>query len=61
MTYETPFSPGGGIAAVMAHLPKSLQENSKVPVYVISPFHKNLTKIIDLEPEMESLSRIKVP
>jgi glycogen synthase len=61
VTYETPFSPGGGIAAVMAHLPKSLQENSKTPVFVISPFHKNLTKIIDLEPEMESLSRIKIP
>jgi glycogen synthase len=61
VTYETPYSLGGGIAAVMAHLPKSLQKISKIPVYVISPFHKNLTKIIAFEPLMDSLETIKVP
>ena len=60
VTYETPFSPGGGIAAVMAHLPRSLQDYSKIPVFIISPFHFNLTKTIKSEPAMVTISTIKV-
>ncbi len=60
VTYETPYSPGGGIAAVMTHLPKALQENSKNPVYVISPFHYNLTKTIAAAPDMVKLATAKV-
>jgi glycogen synthase len=60
VTYETPFSPGGGIAAVMAHLPRSVQDCSKIPVFIISPFHFNLTKTTNYEPEMVTIGTIKV-
>lgn len=61
IAYETPYSPGGGIAAVMAHLPNALQDISKNPVFVISPFHHNLEKTTAAEPEMVKLSTVKVP
>jgi glycogen synthase len=60
VTYETPFSPGGGIAAVMAHLPRSLQEKSNIPVFVFSPYHFNLIKTIQSEPEMVTIAKLKV-
>lgn len=61
ITYETPFAPGGGIAAVMAHLPVALQSVSRIPTYIISPFHINIPKTITSEPEMVNMATIKVP
>lgn len=60
VTYETPYSPGGGIAAVMAYLPRAIQELSKNPVFVISPFHFNITKTKNSEPAMIKLATISV-
>ncbi len=61
ITYETPFAPGGGIAAVMAHLPQSLQEISRIPTFVISPYHANITKTTNLESRMVTIDTIQVP
>jgi glycogen synthase len=61
ITYETPFAPGGGIAAVMAHLPKALQVASGIPTYVITPFHRNIDRTLNAESEMETIATIKIP
>jgi len=60
ITYETPFAPGGGIAAVMSHLPIAVQTASKIPTFVITPFHFNIKKTSQLEPEMKILSSFEV-
>ena len=61
ITYETPFAPGGGIAAVMAHLPQSLQEVSRIPTLVISPFHANIAKTTNQELRMVTIDTIQIP
>lgn len=60
ITYETPFAPGGGIAAVMAHLPGALQVVSSIPTYVVSPFHRNVARTMDAESEMEIIATIQI-
>ncbi len=61
ITYETPFAPGGGIAAVMAHLPISLQAVSQIQTYVVTPFHINIPKTADSESRMEIVRTVQVP
>ena len=61
ITYETPYAPGGGIAAVMAHLPKSIHKSSGLPTYVISPYHRYIAKTTDIEQNMEVICKIQVP
>lgn len=60
VTYETPFAPGGGISAVMAHLPRALQEVSQNPVIVVTPYHINLGKTTSAESKMETIGTVKV-
>lgn len=44
VSYETPFAPCGGIAAVMGRLPAALARAAGVPVCVITPFHHRLER-----------------
>ena len=44
VTYETPFAPCGGIAAVMGRLPGHAEKASGLPVMVITPFHHRIEK-----------------
>lgn len=60
ITYETPFAPGGGIAAVMSYLPHAVQSQSHIPTYVITPFHFNIDKTSRLESEMDTLGTIEI-
>ena len=60
ITYETPYAPGGGIAAVMAHLPQAVQAVSNVPAFVITPFHFKIEKTMHLESEMDIISSISI-
>jgi len=60
ITYETPFAPGGGIAAVMAYLPRAIQSVSQIPTFVITPFHINNKKTYLLESEMDSVGRVQI-
>lgn len=60
ITYETPFAPGGGIAAVMAHLPRAMQSISQIPTFVITPFHYKIKKTADLEREMELIATLNL-
>ncbi|KIX12475.1 glycogen/starch synthase [Dethiosulfatarculus sandiegensis] len=47
LSYETPYTPCAGIAAVMKHLPRALAKASEKPVTVLSPFHHRVIKIKD--------------
>ena len=60
ITYETPFAPGGGIAAVMSYLPHAVQSQSHIPTFVITPFHFNIDKTSRLESEMDTLATVEI-
>lgn len=60
VAYETPFAPGGGIAAVLNFLPAALKKTSGLPTYVITPFHRHITKTTEMFPEMTKVATIKV-
>lgn len=49
VTYESPWFLAGGIAAVMGQLPSATEAASHLPTVVITPFHKNSTKISALQ------------
>ncbi|MBI5572303.1 MAG: glycogen/starch synthase [Desulfomonile tiedjei] len=51
VTYETPFAPCGGIAAVMGQLPSRTQTASGVETIVITPYHHKIAKTASLETE----------
>jgi glycogen synthase len=48
VTYETPFAPCGGIAAVMGRLPAKVQALSHIDSVVITPFHHRLERMASL-------------
>lgn len=60
ITYETPYAPGGGIAAVMAHLPQAVQSVSQVPTFVLTPFHFKIEKTARLEAEMDTIASLEI-
>jgi glycogen synthase len=59
VSYETPFAPCGGIAAVMGRLPARVQESSHVETIVITPFHHRIPKMIALGHSHEGSFGIK--
>src|SRR5690242_12586760 len=59
VTYETPFAPGGGIAAVIGQLPGYLKAASGVPTLVISPFHHKIARMATLK--TNRIGEISVP
>ena len=61
ITYETPFAQGGGIAAVMSHLPQAIQSYSNIPTYVISPYHQIISTTTTLDSEIVSIASIEIP
>ena len=61
ITYETPFAPCGGVAAVMGRLPEYLQKATGIPTVIITPYHYKISRTAELEPEMEIVGVIKVP
>ncbi len=48
VSYETPFAPCGGIAAVMGRLPAQFQAASRQETVVITPFHQRIEKTTGL-------------
>lgn len=61
VTYESPFAPSGGIAAVMSRLPEAIASASRLSTYVFTPFHSRIPKTTSLKDEMTSLGKIIVP
>ena len=51
VTYETPFAPAGGIAAVMGRLPACVQQASRLETIVVTPFHHNIARTTALQTE----------
>jgi len=48
VTYESPWFPAGGIAAVMSKLPAATEMASGLPTVVMTPFHERSTKLASL-------------
>ncbi len=48
VSYETPFAPCGGIAAVMGRLPARVQATSHLDTIVLTPFHHGIEKMAAL-------------
>jgi glycogen synthase len=61
ITYETPFAPCGGVAAVMGRLPHHFHAATGLLTAVITPFHYKIQPTVDLEHEMEPAGDFKVP
>ena len=59
VTYETPFSPCGGIAAVIGRLPRGIQAASALETVVITPYHRRLEKTAVLKPN--HMGEVDVP
>jgi len=59
VTYETPYAPCGGIAAVMGRLPRQIEKASGLSVVVITPFHHRIAKTASLA--MEPVGSFRVP
>ena len=48
VTYETPFTPAGGIAAVMGRLPHYIFKASGLETIVVTPYHHKIGKTANL-------------
>jgi len=59
ISYETPFAPGGGIAAVIGQLPGYVKTASGLPTVVISPFHHKIARMATLT--TNCIGEISVP
>jgi glycogen synthase len=60
ISYETPYAPCGGVAAVLGRLPAHLHRATGLPVAVITPFHYRISRTSNLEAELQLAGRIKV-
>ncbi len=60
VTYETPYTPCGGVAAVMKHLPAATQRAAGKPTIVISPFHHRMRQLSKILPQVERLGNLGV-
>ncbi|HJW90569.1 MAG TPA: glycogen/starch synthase [Anaerolineales bacterium] len=60
ITYETPFAPCGGVAAVMGQLPSRLATATGSPTFVITPFHYKIDRTISLENQMREIGQVQV-
>ena len=50
-TYESPWFPAGGIAAVMGELPSAVEDAAKLPTAVVTPLHFKSPKLAALQKE----------
>ena len=61
VTYETPFAPSGGIAAVMSRLPRYVAAASGLDTFVITPFHHRIPKTSSIKKDMTAIGKVIVP
>lgn len=61
ITYETPFAPSGGIAAVMGRLPRYVSAASGLETFVITPFHHKIPKTSSLKSDLTIIGKVIVP
>ena len=48
ITYETPFAPAGGVAAVMGRLPIYVKKASNLETVVLTPYHHRIARTASL-------------
>ena len=60
VTYETPFAPCGGIAAVMGRLPAALDRTARCQVVVITPYHRRIGATSSARAEMKPAGSVTV-
>jgi len=62
VTYETPFAPCGGIAAVMNYLPRHMKSlcGNNTDTVLFTPFHYRIEKTYQLESQMSSRGTVNV-
>lgn len=60
VTYETPFAPCGGVAAVMNYLPRQLQRAAGKPTIVLTPLHYRLRRTAEIVSRMDRLGAVSV-
>jgi glycogen synthase len=61
VSYETPFAPSGGIAAVMGRLPAQIAKASRLPVYIITPYHHKIPRTTSIEDKLTLTGKIRIP
>lgn len=61
ITYETPFAPCGGVAAVMGRLPLQVQSASGIETIVITPCHHHLPKTAAVSGRATRAGSVSVP
>jgi len=59
VTYETPFAPCGGIAAVIGRLPGYVKKASGLETIVITPFHHKIEKTSSLKVETAATLNVR--
>jgi glycosyltransferase involved in cell wall biosynthesis len=59
ITYESPWFPAGGIAAVMGQLPSATEAAAHLPTVVVTPLHLNSAKIAALK--MQEVEVLQLP
>jgi glycosyltransferase involved in cell wall biosynthesis len=59
ITYESPWFPAGGIAAVMGQLPSATEAAASLPTVVVTPLHLNSAKIAALK--MQKVEVLQLP
>jgi len=60
VSYETPFAPAGGVAAVMGKLPTAMSGLGAGDVTVVTPFHHKIKKTADLAPTLTVAAELDV-
>lgn len=61
VTYETPYAPCGGVAAVMKYLPAAVQRSAHLPTVVISPCHHRIGSMARILPRADHVGTVRVP
>jgi glycogen synthase len=59
VTYETPYAPCGGIAAVMKRLPGCVRAASGLPTVVLTPYHHRIKKTTSLN--LDPVGSVTIP
>ena len=60
VSYETPFAPAGGIAAVMGRLPLALKDVCHTEAIVVTPFHHRIPQTAELKTSLSLLAEFAV-
>ena len=61
VTYETPFAPAGGVAAVMGRLPAQVGLAAGLHAAIFTPFHYRITRTAALAEQLELVGSLSMP